>query len=92
MQYLSTVIWTRFVAGLNAHLRTVRQGNIRSALGPVISWIDSHGNPQLGPHGVRIELGWFQTTASGYYQLGIVVTVNEEFFKNVHHADILDTR
>ncbi|KAI0500676.1 hypothetical protein KFK09_018892 [Dendrobium nobile] len=91
-QYLSTAIWTRFVAGLNAHLRTVRQGNIRSALVHVILWINSHGNPQLEPHGVRIELGWFQPTASGYYQIGIVVTVNEQFFKNVHHADILDTR
>lgn len=92
LQYLSTAIWTRFVTGLNAHLRTVRQGNIRSALAPVISWINSHGNPQLEPHGVRIELGWFQATASGYYQLGIVVTINEQIFKNVNHADMLDTR
>ncbi|KAK8945495.1 hypothetical protein KSP40_PGU015913 [Platanthera guangdongensis] len=91
-QYLSTAIWTRFVAGLDAHLRSVRQGNIRSSLVSVILWINSHGNPQLEPHGVRIELGWFQATASGYNQLGIVVTVNEQFFNNVHQADILDTR
>lgn len=46
-----------------------------SALVPVIDWIRSHGNPQLEFHGVRIELGWFQATATGYYQLGILVVV-----------------
>nr|CAB3486578.1 unnamed protein product [Digitaria exilis] len=83
-QYVSTAIWNRLVAGLNAQLRTVRQGSIRSTLGPVVSWINSHGNPQLERHGVRVELGWFQSTASGYYQLGIVVAVNENFYKSLH--------
>ncbi|KAG0496836.1 hypothetical protein HPP92_001527 [Vanilla planifolia] len=91
-QYVSTTIWNRFVTGLNAHLRTVRQGNIRSALVPVISWINSHGNPQLVPHGVRIELSWFQVTASGYYQLGIVVTVTEQFLNNANQSFISDSR
>ncbi|KAL6653051.1 hypothetical protein ACP70R_011976 [Stipagrostis hirtigluma subsp. patula] len=84
-QYVSTAIWNRLVAGLNAQLRTVRQGSIRSTLVPVVSWINSHGNPQLERHGVRMELGWFQSTASGYYQLGIVVAVNENFYKSLHH-------
>ncbi|PKA56333.1 hypothetical protein AXF42_Ash014836 [Apostasia shenzhenica] len=91
-QYLSTAIWNRLVAGLNAQLRVVRQGNIRSALLPVISWMNSHGNPQLEPHGVRIELSWFPATASGYYQLGLVVALNEQFFNNAQHSDLLDTR
>ncbi|KAF2932854.1 uncharacterized protein [Oryza sativa Japonica Group] len=86
-QYVSTAIWNRLVAGLNAQLRTVRQGNIRSTLGPVVSWINSHGNPQLERHGVRVELGWFQATASCYYQLGIVVAVNEHFYKSLHQHD-----
>lgn len=86
-QYVSTAIWNRLVAGLNAQLRTVKQGSIRSTLEPVISWIDSHGNPKLERHGVRVELGWFQTTASGYYQLGIVVAVNEHFYKSHHHHE-----
>uniref|UniRef100_A0A0E0DAX6 Uncharacterized protein n=1 Tax=Oryza meridionalis TaxID=40149 RepID=A0A0E0DAX6_9ORYZ len=86
-QYVSTAIWNRLVAGLNAQLRTVRQGNIRSTLGPVVSWINSHGNPQLERHGVRVELGWFQVTASCYYQLGIVVAVNEHFYKSLHQHD-----
>uniref|UniRef100_A0ACD5V1E2 Uncharacterized protein n=2 Tax=Avena sativa TaxID=4498 RepID=A0ACD5V1E2_AVESA len=86
-QYISTAIWNRLVAGLNAQLRTVKQGSIRSTLKPVISWINSHGNPQLERHGVRVELGWFQTTASGYYQLGIVVAVNEHFYKSHHHHE-----
>ncbi|XP_062225242.1 uncharacterized protein LOC133923944 isoform X3 [Phragmites australis] len=86
-QYVSTAIWNRLVAGLNAQLRTVRKRSIRSTLGSVVSWITSHGNPQLERHGVRVELGWFQSTASGYYQLGIVVAVNENFYKSLHHRE-----
>ncbi|WZZ02138.1 hypothetical protein YC2023_074466 [Brassica napus] len=76
-QHIPPGVLHRFVAGLNAQLRTVRHGSIRSALLPVIRWINSHGNPQLEFHGVRIELGWFQATASGYYQLGILVFVGD---------------
>lgn len=90
-QYLSTAIWNRLVSGLNAQLRTVRQGCIRSSLLPVIAWINTHGNPQLDYYGVKVELGWFQATASGYYQLGIVVAVNEFFLSNVRQPDIVDT-
>ena len=79
------------MAGLNAQLRTVRQGCIHSSLLPVIAWINSHGNPQLDYHGVKVELGWFQATASGYYQLGIVVAVNEYFLSNVHQSDVVDS-
>ena len=79
------------VAGLNAQLRTVRQGSIRSTLVPVISWIRSHANPQLDFHGVKIELGWFQATASGYYQLGIWVIVGDYSLHDVHQSDILDS-
>lgn len=78
------------MAGLNAHLRTVRHGSIRSALIPVINWINSHANPQLDFHGVRIELGWFQATASGYYQLGLLVAVGDYCFHNMHPPDLLD--
>ncbi|KAJ0970738.1 hypothetical protein J5N97_018697 [Dioscorea zingiberensis] len=90
-QYVSTTVWNRLVAGLNAQLRTVTQRRIRSALSPVITWINSHANPQLDNHGVRIELGWFQATASGYYQLGILVMVNESFFNNAHQPEYLET-
>jgi hypothetical protein len=79
------------VAGLNAQLRTVRHGSIRTALVPVIDWISSHGNPQLEFHGVKIELGWFQPTASGYYQLGVLVFVGDYSIHNVHHSDLLDS-
>ncbi|KAJ0961650.1 hypothetical protein J5N97_001147 [Dioscorea zingiberensis] len=66
-QYVSTTVWNRLVAGLNAQLMT------------------------LDNHGVRIELGWFQATASGYYQLGILVMVNESFFNNAHQPEYLET-
>ncbi|XP_068650763.1 uncharacterized protein [Aristolochia californica] len=87
-QHVPATIWNRFVAGFNAQLRTVRQGSVRSALGPVIKWINSHGNPQLESHGIRIDLGWFQATASGYYQLGILVSAGDMMLHNMH--DILD--
>lgn len=87
-QYVSTAIWNRFVAGLNAHLRTVNQRKIRTALGPVLSWISTHGNRQLERCGVRVDLGWFQATASGYYQLGIIVSVNEGFFTSLNSPEM----
>ncbi|KAK9266889.1 hypothetical protein L1049_027148 [Liquidambar formosana] len=89
-QHVPATVWNRLVAGLNAQLRTVRHGSIRSALIPVIGWISSHGNPQLEFHGVKIELGWFQATASGYYQLGILVVVGDYSLHNMHHSDLLD--
>ena len=79
------------MAGLNAQLRTVRHGSIRSDLIPVINWIRSHGNPQLEFHGVKIELGWFQATASGYYQLGILVLVGDYSLQDLHRSDLFES-
>ncbi|KAG6636083.1 hypothetical protein CIPAW_11G086100 [Carya illinoinensis] len=89
-QHVPATVWTRLVAGLNAQLRTVRHGSIRSALIPVINWINSHANSQLDFHGVKIELGWFQATASGYYQLGVLVAVGDYSIHNLHPPDLLD--
>lgn len=89
-QHVPATVWNRLVAGLNAQLRTVRHGSIRSALIPIIRWISSHGNPQLEFHGVKIELGWFQATASGYYQLGILVVVGDYSLHNMNQSDLLD--
>ncbi|XP_028772845.1 uncharacterized protein LOC114729995 isoform X1 [Neltuma alba] len=86
-QHVPATVWNRLVAGLNAQLRTVRHGSIRTSLDPVVSWINSHANPQLEFHGVKIELGWFQATASGYYQLGIVVAVGDY---SLHESDTWD--
>ncbi|KAF8379153.1 hypothetical protein HHK36_028582 [Tetracentron sinense] len=91
-QHVPATTWNRLIAGLNAQLRTVRQGSIRSALIPVISWITSHGNPKLQFYGARIDLGWFQATASGYYQLGILVAVGDYSLHNMHQSDLLGTR
>lgn len=78
------------MAGLNAQLRIVRHGSIRSALLPVIDWIGSHGNPQLEFHGVKMELGWFQATASGYYQLGVLVMVGDYSPHSIHQSGWVD--
>ncbi|KAH9607077.1 hypothetical protein KSS87_005006 [Heliosperma pusillum] len=91
-QHVPTSIWNHLVAGLNAYLRTVRHGFIRSTLAPVICWVNSHANPQLGRHGVRIDLGWFHGTASGYCQLGIwVVVVDDYSTHNMPQPTSLDT-
>lgn len=65
------------MAGLNAQLRLVRRGHLKMTLGPVISWLDVYANPTLATHGVHVDLAWFQPTASGYCQFGIVVHATE---------------
>ncbi|XP_021813378.1 uncharacterized protein LOC110756280 isoform X1 [Prunus avium] len=89
-QHVPETVWNHLVAGLNAQLRMVRHGSIRSHLIPVINWMNSHANPQLVFHGVRVELGWFQATASGYYQLGILVVVGDYPLQSLHQSDMGD--
>ncbi|KAL2610427.1 hypothetical protein R1flu_029000 [Riccia fluitans] len=73
-QALSPTVWYRFVAGLKAQLRTVRKGALRSTLRPVDDWLNSHVNPRFSVEGIRVDLAWFQATATGYYQLGVVLS------------------
>jgi hypothetical protein len=58
---------------LNAQLRLVRSGNLKVTFLPVIEWLDTHANPSLAVNGIRVDLAWFQATALGYCQLGLVV-------------------
>lgn len=88
-EHVPATIWDRFVAGLNAQLRTVRQSSIRSSLVPVFDWINTHANPKLEHHGVRMQLGWFQATASGYYQLGVLIAVGDYSVHNLHRSNSL---
>ncbi|KAL1531208.1 hypothetical protein AAHA92_33913 [Salvia divinorum] len=89
-QHVPASVWKRFVDGLNAQLRTVRHESIRTALAPIINWVTTHGNPQLDFHGSKIELGWFQATSSGYYQLGILVLAGGCSLQDLHHSDYMD--
>lgn len=89
-QHVPASVWNRLVAGLNAQLRTVRHGSLRTSLRPLVDWISSHANPQLEFHAIKIELGWFQATASGYYQLGILVAVNDYPSHSLNSCDFLD--
>ncbi|KAL5771093.1 hypothetical protein ACOSP7_015247 [Xanthoceras sorbifolium] len=73
-QSLPPTKWYRLVAGLNAQLRLVRYGHIKITFGHVISWLETHANPTLSTYGVRVDLAWFQPTASGYSQFGLVVS------------------
>lgn len=91
VQHVPGTVWNRLVAGLNAHLRMVRHGSIRSHLILVMNWLNSHANPQLEFHGVKIELGWFQATASGYYQLGIWVAVGDYPLQTMHQSEVFES-
>lgn len=90
-QHVPATVWNRLVAGLNGQLRTVRHGSIRSTLIPVFNWIRSHANPQLEFHGVKIELGWFQATSSGYYQLGIWVMAGDCIQNDFYQSDLVES-
>lgn len=89
-QHVPATVWNRLVAGMNAQLRIVRNRSIRSSLVPVIDWINSHANPQLEFHGIKIEVGWFQATASGYYQLGVLVVAFGDYSSHqLERSDVL---
>ncbi|XP_057959544.1 uncharacterized protein LOC131152008 [Malania oleifera] len=77
-QSVPPTTWYRLVAGLNAHLRLVRCGRLRVTFRPVLRWLETHANPALRIHGVRVELAWFQATACGYCQYGLLLSAFEE--------------
>ncbi|ONM29032.1 hypothetical protein ZEAMMB73_Zm00001d039522 [Zea mays] len=72
-QAVPSWIWHRLVAGLNAQLRLVRCGNLKVTCLPVINWLETHANPSLAENGIRVDLAWFQATALGYCQFGLLV-------------------
>ena len=39
----------------------------------MLKWLETHANPALDTYHVRVDLAWFQATALGYCQLGLVV-------------------
>uniref|UniRef100_A0A452Y5L5 Uncharacterized protein n=1 Tax=Aegilops tauschii subsp. strangulata TaxID=200361 RepID=A0A452Y5L5_AEGTS len=65
--------WHRLVAGLNAQLRLVRHGNLKVTFLPMLKWLETHANPALDTYHVRVDLAWFQATALGYCQYGLVI-------------------
>lgn len=77
-QAVPPTTWYRLVAGLNAHLRLVRRGCFRKTFRPVLKWLESHANPVLKNYGLRVDLAWFQATACGYCQYGLLVYAVDE--------------
>lgn len=61
------------MAGLNAQLRLVRRGRLRSMFRPVLRWLETFANPALRIYGVRVDLAWFQATSGSYCQYGLLV-------------------
>lgn len=76
--------WYRLVAGLNAQLRLVYCGRLKTTFVHFISWLDTHANPSLCRYGIRVDLAWFQPTSSGYCQFGVVVHATEN--RSLAHA------
>ncbi|PIN14346.1 hypothetical protein CDL12_13027 [Handroanthus impetiginosus] len=77
-QSVPPTIWYRLVAGLNAQLRLVRRGHLRTTFDPVICWLETHANKTLRAYGMRVHLTRFQPSATGYYQFGLVVRAVED--------------
>ncbi|KAL9226861.1 hypothetical protein vseg_002624 [Gypsophila vaccaria] len=72
-QSVPPTTWYRLVAGVNAHLRLVRRGRSRKTFRHVLKWLESHANPVLRNYSLRVDLAWFQATAYGYHQYGLLV-------------------
>lgn len=89
MQAVPSTMWYRMVAGLNAQLRTVRRGSLRSSLLPVMNWLNTHANLRLRMQGVQVDLAWHEATTTGYYQLGLVLNTADEEPRPVQFPDIL---
>ncbi|XP_075641458.1 uncharacterized protein LOC142613134 isoform X2 [Castanea sativa] len=77
-QSVPPTTWYRLVAGLNAQLRLVRRSRLRVTFQPVLRWLETHANPALRVHGIHVDLAWFQATACGYFQYGLLVYAIEE--------------
>ncbi|KAG8376085.1 hypothetical protein BUALT_Bualt09G0026800 [Buddleja alternifolia] len=88
-QSVPPTTWYRLVAGLNAQLRLVRRGHLRSTFYQVINWLETHANRRLCTHGIRVDLARFQPSASGYCQFGLVVCSieNERSHSSVQMPD-----
>ncbi|XP_027079701.2 uncharacterized protein [Coffea arabica] len=72
-QAVPPTTWFRFVAGLNAQLRLVRRGCLRSTFRPVFKWLETFANPALKIYAIHVDLAWFQTTTGGFCQYGLVL-------------------
>ncbi|XAR67080.1 hypothetical protein NMG60_11013510 [Bertholletia excelsa] len=77
-QSVPPTIWYRLVAGLNAQLRLVCRGHLKTSFCSIMSWLETHANPKLNVYGVRVDLACFQPTASGYVQFGLCVCAVED--------------
>lgn len=73
VQAVPPTTWYRFVAGLNAQLRLVRKGCLRSMFRPILNWLETFGNPALKMYGLRVDLARFQSTTGASCQYGLLV-------------------
>ncbi|KAK9715457.1 hypothetical protein RND81_06G166800 [Saponaria officinalis] len=72
-QSVPSTLWYRFVACLNAQLRLVHRGKLKTTFKYIVEWLETLANPALSRHGLRVDLAWFQQTTGAYYQFGLLV-------------------
>lgn len=77
-QAVPPTTWYRFVAGLNAQLRLVSRGRLRSMFRSVVIWLETYANPTLMIYGIRVDLAFFEATSGDYYQYGLLVSAVDE--------------
>ncbi|CAL5408870.1 unnamed protein product [Camellia sinensis] len=77
-QSVPPTIWYRLVAGLNAQLRLVRRGHLRTSFCLIMNWLETHANLTLSPYGVHVDLACFQPIACDYRQFGLTVHAVED--------------
>ena len=78
LQTVPPTIWYRLVLGLNAQLRLVCDGHLRTSFNLIVNWLDAFANPTLKTLHIHVDLVALQPTASGYCQFGLVVHADEE--------------
>ncbi|KAK1417918.1 hypothetical protein QVD17_27054 [Tagetes erecta] len=73
-QAVPPTTWYRFVAGLNAQLRLVRRGRLRTMFRRVVTWLETYANPTLKIYGIRVDLACYEAPSGEYYQYGLLVS------------------
>ncbi|KAG9132416.1 hypothetical protein Leryth_008352 [Lithospermum erythrorhizon] len=77
-QAVPPTTWYRLVAGLNAQLRLVRRGSLRTTFRPVLEWLETFVNPTLHIYGMRVDLAYFRATDKNHCQYGLFINAIDD--------------
>ncbi|WZZ22588.1 hypothetical protein YC2023_123975 [Brassica napus] len=86
-QLVAPTTWYRLVAGVNAQLRLVRRGRLRSTFHSVLRWLETHANPALETHGIRVDLACYGVSA---HKENSPAHLRESMLYNQNHTNTED--